>query len=110
MVEEKKQQVHVCPICNEGHINDQEYMKICPKCFREHEIDLAFVQWSIEKQKVIESTLDEHAKKFDEQVKATTEKYIEKSKRFSRRSMLIFKIYIIAAMYWLGVTIGQAIF
>ena len=75
---ETKEHVHVCPICEQGHLNQHEFMKICQPCFREHEIDLGFMEWMIKDAKMIEEVLEQHGNKVLAQLKEREEKHLRK--------------------------------
>ena len=107
---ETKDHVHVCPICDQGHINHHEFMKICQPCFREHEIDLGFMEWAIKDSKMIEEALDKHADKFMNGLITREKEHLAKVKRSNQISIRWAKAYFIIMIYWIGYWIGQVIF
>lgn len=108
-MEKVKEQVHVCPICDQGHVNQREFMKICQPCFREHEIDLGFMEWLIEDQKVINETLDQHSQKFIDQMTKKEQQLISNYQEHYRKWVRNIRIYILVFAYWMGLLIGQMI-
>ena len=105
-----KDHVHVCPICREGHVNNNEYMHICRVCFREHEVDLAFVSVIRNHESELVDALEEGGNRILEDLNRQQTKYVRRMTRINKVSNWWFRINMLLVAYWLGVTIGDMIF
>ena len=109
-IKQQGEEVHVCPICDKAHFNNQEHLSICAKCFRENRLDLAFVEWAINDGKLIEDALDAHGAKFIKQIEKREEEYLARATKNLRTSKMYSRLYILMMMYWLGYWLGVMIF
>jgi len=64
------------------------------------------MEWAVTDGKMIEEALDQHAKKFYKHVDDNHTEFIARLTKNKKNSMLLFKIYILFAAFFLGLSLG----
>jgi ribosomal protein L37AE/L43A len=97
VIEEKKE-VHTCPICGNGHVNNMEHLSICAKCFRTHNLDLAFAEWSRQMDDQMIKAMKEEVARLEMATVTDWDKRQKKVKFFFYMQLGIIAFWIIATI------------
>lgn len=93
----------MCPICDTAHFNEWEHMRVCIKCYREHELDLGFMEFLMDNADHVQEAVKAMMEKSFEDVDKTIEAYNKKMKRYRRMLWVFVGFQVLMAIMYITV-------